>query len=555
VATQPAVDVADRALVLRQLELPRARSRRRGRHDIWAKRLTFGAVVLGIALRFRAYQFRRSLWTDEAMLALNVVRRGYVGLTGPLDLLQGAPIGFLWVQRASVAVFGNNELALRLFPFLAGVASLFLFVLVARRLLTTWAVPIAVLLFATIQPLVYYSSEAKQYSVDVAAGLLVVHATLRLIERPVAPRPALHFGALCAVAVLFSHPATIVAAAAVVLVGVGLARRQEWRTVRALALGSSLWMGVFLLQYLRSLRHLAGNDALDSFWAPGYAPRPFRLGSALAWAQHGIARLVPDPIAVGSPVVLLTLVTAGAFALSRRRGRAAALLLLMSGGALAAAMLHLYPLRWRLALYLVPFVVLTAVAAFDFAPPRSPARRLLRSAALVLIAVVAWTPVHDSVVAFRHPQTVTEMRPLLQHIAQRARPGDAIYVHWTANAEFEYYAAVLGLYRDRAVTFPPAPHACDDGTAMADLAIRARVWVVMGAPPRYDPADSNAVTLAHFDHFGRRVEDLRAPGRAEIALYDELDPGRPAPTAPVPHPGLCIRLMKDSEPLRDLPGL
>jgi hypothetical protein len=507
----------------------------------WAEVLTALAVLFGIALRMRQYQFRRSLWTDEAMLTLNIIRRGYVGLTKPLDLLQGAPIGFLWVQRASVDVFGNNELALRLFPLVAGVASVVLFALLVRRLLTPWAALVAVLLFATVEPLVYYSSEAKQYSVDVAASLLVVLGALRLLDRPFTLRRMLLFGVFGAGIVLFSHPATMVVACALCVVGIMALRRRDWRSLAGLALGASVWGGTFLAQYLRSLRPVAGNETLQGFWAPGYPPKPFRLGSALRWVPRAITELVPNPVAVGHRGVLLVLVLVGVVVLLRRRRPAAALFVLLAAAALTAATLRLYPLRWRLALSLVPFVLLTAVASFDVAMLVRRGRVALRAGAVALIALVGWTPVHQAFREARHPVTVTEMRPLLEHVARRLAPGDAIYVHWSGAAEFEYYQAVLHLPRYAQLRYDTAPQPCDDGRALADVGHHTRAWVVLGAPPIYDPEDNNALTLARFDLLGRRIEDRTAPGKAEVALYDELRPPPPG-QAPVPHPGQCLRL-------------
>lgn len=58
----------------------------------------------------------RSLYIDEARLAINIGMRSFVGLAQPLDLEHVAPVLFLWA--------GMGELSLRLVPFLAGIAML-----------------------------------------------------------------------------------------------------------------------------------------------------------------------------------------------------------------------------------------------------------------------------------------------------------------------------------------------------------------------------------------------------------------------------------------------
>jgi hypothetical protein len=54
--------------------------------------------VTGAAWRIAAYAQHRSLWYDEAALALNIAGRGFVELVEPLDYLQTAPPLFLWID-------------------------------------------------------------------------------------------------------------------------------------------------------------------------------------------------------------------------------------------------------------------------------------------------------------------------------------------------------------------------------------------------------------------------------------------------------------------------
>src|SRR5438105_8851772 len=92
---------------------------RRGNWPRWATWAGWSIGLLGTAVRVRGYLFNRAVWLDEAHLALNIVNRSMGGLFKPLDHEQGAPFGFLVVEKLAVICFGNNELALRLVPMLA----------------------------------------------------------------------------------------------------------------------------------------------------------------------------------------------------------------------------------------------------------------------------------------------------------------------------------------------------------------------------------------------------------------------------------------------------
>src|SRR3990172_8968599 len=76
----------------------------------------WGIVLLGIILRLRQYLVDRSFWADEASLAVNIADRNYSELLGLLDYQQAAPVGFLYVEKTLITVFGNHDYVLRLFP-------------------------------------------------------------------------------------------------------------------------------------------------------------------------------------------------------------------------------------------------------------------------------------------------------------------------------------------------------------------------------------------------------------------------------------------------------
>jgi predicted membrane-bound mannosyltransferase len=93
-------------------------------------------ICWGILLRLTDFLFNRSLWLDELMLALNIINKDFYQLLGPLDHHQGAPAGFLMVEKLALQLFGNSEYALRLFPLISGIISLVLFYSLAKRTIT-----------------------------------------------------------------------------------------------------------------------------------------------------------------------------------------------------------------------------------------------------------------------------------------------------------------------------------------------------------------------------------------------------------------------------------
>ncbi len=91
------------------------------------QRAIWAFVALGVGLRVARYSLDYPLWWDEAFLAVNFIRRGFIDLLRPLDYGQVCPILFLWAELVVVKIFGFSELTLRLVPLICAVASVFLF--------------------------------------------------------------------------------------------------------------------------------------------------------------------------------------------------------------------------------------------------------------------------------------------------------------------------------------------------------------------------------------------------------------------------------------------
>ena len=147
--------------------------------------ITLGIVLLlGSFLRLFEYFRNRPLWLDESMLALGIGRHGYAGLLGPLDYDQTAPPLFLWGLKTVSLIGGMSEYSLRLLPLLAGLALPW----VVWRVVRALGGPVAGIIAATLAvlsvPLIYYSAEAKPYSLDALISATLILLTVRIRENP-----------------------------------------------------------------------------------------------------------------------------------------------------------------------------------------------------------------------------------------------------------------------------------------------------------------------------------------------------------------------------------
>lgn len=117
-----------------------SRSLQRGRQLLTGIRMRdriiyLGIIFGGIVARFSQYIHDRSLWFDEATLALKITNHSLIEFFNPASMIsegymvkyQIAPLGFVMLVKWLVQLLGSHEYVLRFIPQAAGIASLFLF--------------------------------------------------------------------------------------------------------------------------------------------------------------------------------------------------------------------------------------------------------------------------------------------------------------------------------------------------------------------------------------------------------------------------------------------
>ena len=125
---------------------------------------------------------------------------------------------------------GFSEYALRLVPFVCGIASLFLFRHLAGLLLRGTALVVAFGVFAVSYPPIRYAAEAKPYGCDLFLALAMLTLAVHWLRRPGENRWLWGLAAMILPAVGFSFPALFTGGGVSLVVGYTLWRsgRRGW---------------------------------------------------------------------------------------------------------------------------------------------------------------------------------------------------------------------------------------------------------------------------------------------------------------------------------------
>jgi hypothetical protein len=461
-------------------------------------------VALGALVRVRSWYGAGSLNSDELWIVLNLRRRSLLELRGPLDYDQLAPLGWLWLEKL-VLLAGAGDRLLRAPSLLAGCVTVGLTAVLARQLLSTPLALAATALVAGAPTLIYQSGQVKQYAFEAAAAVLLLVLAVRA---QAADRrwPVAAFWLCGAVATWFATTAIFVTGAVgAVLVTVAAVDRR-WPVVRLHALAGLPALASSALVYTLAAPTPAW---LYDWWSRTYpgslGPERLRPGAALTWSVEAANQFVRSAVSVQWPAArpaVLLLAVAGVVALAVRVPRPAAIMCAPFVAAYTLALLRLYPIATRVAVWLVPPTLVLVGAAMDGMArmlraastgtrartgdrPAAPARWLPVAGAVVLLvaAVPWWGRAARAVNADRY--VVAEQA--LRFVTAQRRPGDLVlaYHGGSTSALALWYGPRVGLRPD--AYYAAALGTPCRGVRRIELPAAGRVWVLRvtwDRPPR-----------------------------------------------------------------------
>jgi len=488
-------------------------------------------VLIGVILRLWAYLADTALYLDEILLSYSILDLPLFDLlTRPLPLDQVAPLGFLLVERCSVTIFGHNEFALRLFPFVCAIVSLILFRHLVERVLTGVGPTVALFVFAIGFPFIRYAVVVKQYELDVMAAILLMLIAFNLRDRCTTTKRLLLLGLVGFAVISFSQ------ASVLVMAGLGFAFAVDWlmsrdeNALRALLFTVPLWAAASFLAVIIGVRSMTPSTRtfMDDFWAGGFIPLPFRGASALHWFWESLTSLFSDLTLLRYrwPGVFVVVALVGVIVLWRRSRSVALFLLCQFTIAIVAAVAQQYPLRGRLTLWLLPAALLAIAAGAEWIRTRADSLHAIVGA-IFLVALLV-----PSVIALAEdppPYEIEHHKDFLSYLQKNRRPGDIVYVFPLPSIGVRFYGPRFGLQRSDWIA-----SVCDRNETRAYIKDvdrfrgAPRLWILTGGsrPFRF----ARAAVLQYLGAIGKRTDLLSLPsstyGSVTLELYNLSDPTR-----------------------------
>ena len=486
-------------------------------------------VALGIGLRLRQYIANRSFWVDEATLALNLTHRNFWGLMKPLDYEQGEPVGFLFIEKSIITILGNRDYILRLFPLFSGILAGILFYLIVNSLIKSKIGGLfAALFFAISWPLIYYSSELKQYSSDVMVGLLLIYLSLRCLDEKAQIKDFILFGVVSTVGIWISHPSVFVLAGIGITLALEKFITKSYRhLVWTLSLGLT-WIVALGLEYLVSLRYLIGDDYLTAYWRHGFMPLPPWSNPTWLLQSYLSLLITIGPNLDGSYLASICslLIIVGIISLLLRNRTTTLLVVLPFVMVSIASAMQRYPLRGRFILFLVPFAILLMAEGlgqiYSLFSKWNPI--LAASISTVLVLFLLWIPVSGIISRFKDPPMGQDIKPVMEYVEKNRAPGDIVYVFHGARSAFNYYASFYGLDQGNVISgddLSNAPALKQFYSQVDQLKGNSRVWIIFSNIIACGGCKGDMLTfyVQYLNQFGSTIDSFQATG-AVVYLYN-----------------------------------
>jgi hypothetical protein len=417
-------------------------------------------------------------------------------------------------------MLGKHEFALRLFPLLAGLISLWLFYRLLTRVTYGIGLLIPLALFAFNPRLVYYSSEVKQYIVDVTVTILLLLLAAPAFSASPRKQDFAWLTLAGLLALWFSHPALFV------LAGIGLAlvviilQRRDYSSFPLVIGMGIVWLISIVFLYVLILKDLSQNAYMREYWLGAFAPMP--LWSDWTWFATSIPTNIRLQFGMPyAPLLVFLIMLIGWIVLWFHQQEYALIFVFLGLVTLIASALQFYPLMERMILFLVPVGLILIGKALEAIHLRLQDNSF---AGVLAISLLAGYLLFGSFVAsiqnFIAPKYFEHIRPTMGHLRDTWKDGDALFVSNGALPAFRFYAPFYGL---EAIPYEYGRR--EDYKAIENIASQLmtldgepRAWILFSHVNEREGFNEREFVLEILNQMGEEKREFRVPGTS-VFLY------------------------------------
>lgn len=393
-------------------------------------------LVCGIFLRLKWLIANPSFWDDECSLAWNVVNKNYPDFFSVLNFTQVAPPFFMVMTKFLTKIFGTSDFTLRISPFIFGISSIIVFLVITLKLFDKKITIIASnLVFATNQALINYSSEFKQYSCDVFFTLLCFYLFADMLANKFSYKKIAIYSVTFAISIWFSFVSAFTIAAGVIVLIIKQIKEKSFNLKKAFLLFLPIIISCLLYLKIYIFKTFSANiSGLNDYWSNSYILKDFSNFFALAIKN---LRYFLFPSNIILPAILAIIV--GLYVILKKRYYLGLILILTFLFECLASWLQFYPFEKRVVLFLIPTTLIFISAIWELFNPKEKIKSCCIAVLFISIFIQTFFYTY-AYIKTPKPTRGYYPREMMSVMLQKIRPDDIIVISKYSRTDFAYYS-------------------------------------------------------------------------------------------------------------------
>ena len=475
-------------------------------------------VLMGIITSIKMNFVGRSLWFDEAALAYSFCKRGFFDLTADsLDLVQSAPVGWLYIEKLFVTIFGVSDFNMRILSIVFYVLLLAAIYYIMRVILKTYYKLPAVAFAATLPLILQYSNVFKPYIADTFFCLLAI------IIYDLYVRDKINIYILSVIWVVLiwcSSPVCFVIGGLLLTEFIfGVFNKDKTKIIRSVIGGVIVLVG-FALCYFYWLRKV--DNGMFGWWGNKNFPLiPTSLDDLRLLKQ--LTEEMFSQFFRWEWLILVLLIIAAVYAIYKKN-RIVIGIYLSGFVGLFASFIGMYPINKRIWLFIYPLIIIAVFYLIDGIVGLSDKRiyKLLCGAFVIAMSILNsgiyyyW---NDDNVYWREYEVKAE----LEYLDEVIDEGDKVYVLASAKPMFLFYND----YEEDTLLGKGNEVMIGDYSYLIDIALDTGQYIDHSAEYDFIMSSDKCYIVASNSwneegQYTRLYDTLRTAGTVEV-VYDEYD--------------------------------